>query len=608
MLTNMVLRLVIVLRQIKMVISMNHNKSDIFVSYARADNEPLAGADKGWVTTLIKGLKNYLRPKLARADYSLWLDQELRGNELVTPDIAKQVENSTLFVLILSQAYIASSWCRKELNTFLAKAGKDTKRVVVVEREKVQRPDELSDLQVHQFWLKEDADHLRILGMPKPNPEEDLYYKKLDDLARQLSDKLKTLNDLAESRITPTPSQPLKTRSDKVFTHIKNLYGKALKYQELDDPEPTLMSARKVAEAICKQIFIQKFQRNPGQMLLEDMLQKLEAKNLLPEHINILRTIQSYGNFGVHDQGEDAEPITMADIQPCVSALDTLVNWFKEYYYSATNKPAQTIFLANVTADLEARRDDVKRYLDQHNIQVLPNKAYTNNIQQLNDDLSQCCLFVQLLSDKMGNGYSRIQYERAKAANLPIIQWRNQDLILSTVQNYDHRDLLESSTVMATEFIDFQEAILKQLQSPVLEKPEERVRFSVFINAAPEDMALARQIGEIFKRQGIGYQFPRESTVTTTATEIQQYLQHNLKSCDAVMVIYDKTSKNWVEEQVRFCRYMLALREQPFKIMAVCDKPSTDKSPIQMPNLQVLKCPTLLTDNGLLLFIKTLKT
>jgi len=48
---------------------------DIFVSYAHVDNEPFAGAEKGWVTTLISNLKNELGRQLGRADaYSLWMD------------------------------------------------------------------------------------------------------------------------------------------------------------------------------------------------------------------------------------------------------------------------------------------------------------------------------------------------------------------------------------------------------------------------------------------------------------------------------------------------------------------------------------------------------
>ena len=53
-------------------------KHDIFVSYAHIDDEPLAGSDEGWVTTLVRKLKTRLAQRLGRSDaYSLWMDFEL---------------------------------------------------------------------------------------------------------------------------------------------------------------------------------------------------------------------------------------------------------------------------------------------------------------------------------------------------------------------------------------------------------------------------------------------------------------------------------------------------------------------------------------------------
>jgi hypothetical protein len=167
---------------------------DIFVSYARVDNQPLPGTDKGWVTTLVNGLKNLLGQKLGRIDaYSLWMDYELRGNEPVTPDIAKQLENTAILLVILSPGYLASQWCRLELNRFLAKVGKNSGRVFVVERDEVQWPDELSDLLGYKFWVKDAAGKSRTLATPKPNPHEVEYYQKLDELAHELNDKIKSL-------------------------------------------------------------------------------------------------------------------------------------------------------------------------------------------------------------------------------------------------------------------------------------------------------------------------------------------------------------------------------------------------------------------------------
>ena len=95
---------------------------DIFVSYAHVDNQPFACENKGWVTTLIKDLKNYLGKKLGGSDvYSLWLDDELRGNTAITPHTIEQLENAATLILILSPGYLASDWCNLVLNAFLSK-------------------------------------------------------------------------------------------------------------------------------------------------------------------------------------------------------------------------------------------------------------------------------------------------------------------------------------------------------------------------------------------------------------------------------------------------------------------------------------------------------
>ncbi len=178
-------------------------KNDIFISYAHVDNEPFAGADKGWVTTLINGLKIELGRQLGRTDaYSLWMDYQLRGNEAVTPDIDEQLNNCATLVLIFSRGYLASSWCLLEMNTFLSKVGNGSGRIFIVEQDFIPReekPPEFQDLLAYPFWVRNsDTGRTRTLGIPKPNPDrEPEYYQRLNDLARDLTDKLNQLKNEA---------------------------------------------------------------------------------------------------------------------------------------------------------------------------------------------------------------------------------------------------------------------------------------------------------------------------------------------------------------------------------------------------------------------------
>ncbi len=276
---------------------------------------------------------------------------------------------------------------------------------------------------------------------------------------------------------------------------------------------------------------------------------------------------------------------------------------------AASVPPERTVFLAVVSDDLEEHRDEVKRYLEQQGLRVLPGKACTfDNMKQcLEQDLPQCRLFVQLLSEKTGHDLPRFQYERALAKkDLLILQWRNNALDLNSIHNLEHLQLLLQRTVMASSLVRFQEYITNQ-QKQQTETGKKQAKY-VVINAAPEDMSLAHRIKDIFKAQKIGCCLPLDISVHTKATEIQTYLKQNLLHCDAVIVLYENTSVLWVNEQVLYCRRMQGLRKRPFKVFAVC-KPLAEKPPLPMylPDLHMLECPTLQTDYGLPRFIKMLK-
>jgi hypothetical protein len=190
-------------------------KHDIFVSYAHIDNEPLFGAQEGWITTLVNNLKNLLGVKLGcvevgkaeagkREVYSLWMDYKLPPNEPVTPDIDKCLKSSATFLPILSTSYLASQWCRLEFETFLKQVGSGSGRIFMVEyhfMERSEKPLEFQELLGYPFWFREPTGKTRTLGIPKPNPDrEPEYYQILDDLAHQLASKLRELKIQAERK------------------------------------------------------------------------------------------------------------------------------------------------------------------------------------------------------------------------------------------------------------------------------------------------------------------------------------------------------------------------------------------------------------------------
>ena len=124
---------------------------DIFISYAHVDDALDPGEDEGWVTTLVRFLKNRLARKLGREDsYELWMDHQLPGNAVVTPEIDAKVRNSAVIVIVLSPGYLKSTWCGREMTLFLDEEVRrrrgTTSGVLIVELDKVERPPALAEL------------------------------------------------------------------------------------------------------------------------------------------------------------------------------------------------------------------------------------------------------------------------------------------------------------------------------------------------------------------------------------------------------------------------------------------------------------------------------
>src|SRR5262245_18805131 len=92
---------------------------DVFVSYAHIDNDPLYDNSEGWVSKFEASLGKLLRRRLGRAPVlSIWRDQKLRGNDYFDDAIAAALRSSAILVTVMSPAYLASPFCRRELDEF----------------------------------------------------------------------------------------------------------------------------------------------------------------------------------------------------------------------------------------------------------------------------------------------------------------------------------------------------------------------------------------------------------------------------------------------------------------------------------------------------------
>ncbi len=121
----------------------------------------------------------------------------------------------------------------------------------------------------------------------------------------------------------------LRTGKGEAYLNIRRLFKKTASYSKRD-PEVSLVLARKTTEAICKFVYYTHVSENTSYLTLEKLLTDLSKNRIIPRKIlTPMRTVQSYGNFGAHDQEDDYEEIDETYALPCLSSLEIIMKWFQ---------------------------------------------------------------------------------------------------------------------------------------------------------------------------------------------------------------------------------------------------------------------------------------
>jgi hypothetical protein len=447
---------------------------DVFVSYAHVDDRPFidaaAGQERssGWVSTLVRHLKNELAQKIGRSDaVSVWFDSNnLRGNHKLIDEIAVRLERAAIFVAILSPGYTASQWCQDEARMFARGCGGDPgRRLFVIEKAPLDNelgPPAFAGRRAYRFWYSDRAEQPRTFAIPQPHADEIDYFRQIEDVARDLRDLCREMrSNQASARVAVAPAT--------------------------SQPRPAA----------------------PG------------------------------------------------------------------------------VFLAEVTDDLEFRREEVRRYLEQQSVSVLPQLSYPLGHAEferaLDADLVNSRLFAQLLGPMPGKrppdvpeGYGWLQLHGARRRGLPILQWRSPDLTPASVEWPRHRELLELETVQATSLESFKRAIIAALAPPP--SPPQRQgtgeRPLVFLNTEVRHRAIA---AEIRSAVGDGAVWA-EPMFEGPAETVREDLEQNLICCDAMVMVY-ADNLGWARAQLRNFHKVAPRRERPVRAILM------DLPPEQKPEL-----------------------
>ncbi|MGH8573006.1 MAG: toll/interleukin-1 receptor domain-containing protein, partial [Gammaproteobacteria bacterium] len=178
---------------------------DVFVSYAHVDNQLSDGstAQRGWVTRL----KANLNRGVGVLQKDIFIDHQLQPGHPFGDVLRRKVKGSALLLILLSQNYIDSEWCGKELEHFIVTHGEDPTRprdVFVVELtpfgEFIDVPENIANLRkellLAKFWYQtEDVPVPRVAGDPSPEESKDngFYWLQRDVLRHALDTRLREL-------------------------------------------------------------------------------------------------------------------------------------------------------------------------------------------------------------------------------------------------------------------------------------------------------------------------------------------------------------------------------------------------------------------------------
>lgn len=261
----------------------------------------------------------------------------------------------------------------------------------------------------------------------------------------------------------------------------------------------------------------------------------------------------------------------------------------------------RAVLLAQATDDLEEACEQVKSYLAQFGVAVLPAEAYPQGGEAFRaafaQDLARASVFVQLLSASPGRrppdmpeGYTAYQAGAAMAAGVPVLQWRSPELRLEGVGNAEHRRLLGGEHVIVDSLEGFKATVERRVNKPAPAARPATSSASVFIDASLEDLELARQIQSALTQ-------PSGLPVLSGPPEaVRADLEENMLDCDVLVLVNGQNAPFWVRGQLRLYNKLRGRRAAAPKVLeVVVDPPENKDHGMRLEELQRFHVPGTLT-------------
>jgi hypothetical protein len=210
---------------------------DVFVSYAHGPGGQRRHSDQqlnllsGWTRRFVDDLTAQIDHNLGRygnedSGVKAFFDSDLDGSGSLTGNLKQKVEESALFLAVMSPFYLNSSWCTDEIRWFSSSSPEDSPELRRFSRIFVARieptdyktwPEGLKDelgkpMWGHFFHPKADrTQHIVPFGWPSPTMEVREYWSEIVRLANEMTTKLlrlKKLESISTGKAGPRAVEP----------------------------------------------------------------------------------------------------------------------------------------------------------------------------------------------------------------------------------------------------------------------------------------------------------------------------------------------------------------------------------------------------------------
>ena len=287
----------------------------------------------------------------------------------------------------------------------------------------------------------------------------------------------------------------------------------------------------------------------------------------------------------------------------------TLSQPVAEQLPSPYKKLRGTVYLARVAEGLVATRDEVRRYLAQSGLDVLPEPgrepdSATSFASTATRDLKRSDLFVQLLDAEAGGrslgfpaGYDGLEYRLAQEAGTPVLQWRRARLALETVTDPVHRTLLDGPAVIASGIEAFKKMIADRFATLGSATAQVPAVTDVFVHADATDLRAAEVVSRVCRAGQVGATLsPRSGS----PSEVRQRLQSLFTTCDALILIYGTSTSQWIRLQwlmaIKYQQYRSPNRPLRTILLRIPPPPRKEELGFDHALLKIVDCPAALGD------------